>query len=656
MKRIVKLTSILLCLVMVATVFSMPVTASGVEGVTITDDFGTGDSPIAASGSDDFGVGTGPVIASASDDFGEGTPPDGMVSYWRMDEGTGEIVEDTSNGNDGIMVPSSITPTWTNGQIDDALYFDGVNDYVDFGDASSFSFGDGTDDNPFTLSAWIKTTGSPASFAGIISKDLDYPNREYTLGMLPSGKLRIFIKDQGGNNQQSIDSTNSVTDDFWHFVVATYDGRGGSNAADGLNLYIDGALETPTNVIKQTYTAMKDTGAPLRIGKYANSPNLHFKGDIDEFTLWDKSLTLGEIQNLYSDGQGGTEIIPGVNTLGIWHLNEGTGSFTVDSTTNNNHGSLEPGNSPAWADGKVGSGLRFDGIDDYVIIGAKDDLRPGTGDFSGAAWIKSYPAAGWHSIISDRAAGNPKEGYNFYLYQGKLWILLEDSTFVRKQYCSVNSYDDNQWYHVAFTWDASTETLKLFVDGSELTPNIISDASIGDVSPSTSVSIGSQIGGYNTFFNGFIDEVAIWDQALSADEILQDYNSGLVGKGYNYITASDDFEDGDLVGWTAVTGTWSVVDEGGNKVVDQSGIGSGVSSPVLVNDVISDAPSKFTLSASVRLASGNNAGLLFNYQDQSNFYFVSMSEKTGHSLTYWLMEVSSLEGLMLTFTVVKLAS
>jgi hypothetical protein len=75
-----------------------------------------------------------------------------LISHWKLDEGSGSTTYDSVGDNDGTIYGA----TWTSGQIEGALSFDGVDDYVDIGDKASLDFG--MDD--FTLSAWIKTSMS----------------------------------------------------------------------------------------------------------------------------------------------------------------------------------------------------------------------------------------------------------------------------------------------------------------------------------------------------------------------------------------------------------------------------------------------------------------------------------------------------------------
>jgi len=80
--------------------------------------------------------------------------PDGMVSYWKFDEDSGDTAYDSVSNNDGTIYEA----TRTTGQVDDALSFDGVDDYVQAPHDPSFNiFGDGIgNDTAGSVAAWIK--------------------------------------------------------------------------------------------------------------------------------------------------------------------------------------------------------------------------------------------------------------------------------------------------------------------------------------------------------------------------------------------------------------------------------------------------------------------------------------------------------------------
>jgi hypothetical protein len=190
-----------------------------------------------------------------------------------------------------------------------------VDDYIDCGDSDNLSFGNGTTDSPFSISAWVKLNLLSGN-STIVSKDLGGVLREYALFVLPTGKIRIFLKSQAGNNQQSIDSTTALLTGQWYHIGCTYNGVGGNDAADGLTLYVNGSAETPTNVSKQAYVAMSNTTADFRIGKYSTG-NL-MKGSTDEVAVFNSELSASDINTIY--GGGTPSAITGANAY--WKMGE----------------------------------------------------------------------------------------------------------------------------------------------------------------------------------------------------------------------------------------------------------------------------------------------------------------------------------------------
>ncbi|MFC1576118.1 LamG domain-containing protein, partial [Candidatus Omnitrophota bacterium] len=143
-------------------------------------------------------------------------------------------------------------------------------------------------DEPFSVSAWIYRTGEDTTFSGIVAKDQGSPNREWCLGYdVDNDEIRFFIKSQGTDIQQSIDSTTKIELNQWYHVVATYNAN---ESYTGIQIYINGQTETPKDPYNQSYVAMSDTTSPLTIGRYFNSDNRAWIGAIDEVAIWDRAL------------------------------------------------------------------------------------------------------------------------------------------------------------------------------------------------------------------------------------------------------------------------------------------------------------------------------------------------------------------------------
>jgi len=203
---------------------------------------------------------------------------------------------------------NKITGTYTNGstlQLTKPISFnlDGTDDYINCGDSNIFSFGDGSNDSPFSLNVWVNWDDLD-NYTCLISKDAGGSNREWALLENGSNKIRIFIKNQGGNNQQSIDSTTTYSTGQWYNITATYDGRGGNTAYQGLSLYTNGNLETVSANQASTYTAMSNTSANLEIGRYYNDNLYCINAQIGPTQIYNRALSASEVLFNYNGLKG----------------------------------------------------------------------------------------------------------------------------------------------------------------------------------------------------------------------------------------------------------------------------------------------------------------------------------------------------------------
>ena len=192
--------------------------------------------------------------------------------------------------------------------------------------------------------------------------------------------------------------------------------------------------------------------------------------------------------------------------------------------------------------------LSFDGSDDYVEIAANNVLNP-TGDYTVAAWFKqegenSNEVAGinndYQSIITSRSvSGKTVHGYMMYLRSStnalEYWKGTNDnSSFVKNETTSLSTWKANGggdpgtpgWNYYVIRFNGSNQT-DLFLDGA-LIKSITSELTMNLQNTSRPVRIGA--GNTNItpkyWFNGKIDDVAIWDEALTDAEISALYNSG----------------------------------------------------------------------------------------------------------------------------------
>ncbi len=194
----------------------------------------------------------------------------------------------------------------------------------------------------------------------------------------------------------------------------------------------------------------------------------------------------------------------------------------------------------AWAeltDGLIaicpsGTSLEFDGRNDYVNCGSGVAFPTGNSDRTLMAWIKTT-GTGYRQIISYGTADHSRAmtlGQN----SGRVFV----SSWGAPQYATSNfSINDGNWHHIAFVLDSQIG--KVYVNG------VLKDSR--PFSPNTTPGqskIGSRLDGATEFFNGLIDEVAIYNGALSAEEIQATMHTKLNGDEPGLL-AYWDFDDGE---------------------------------------------------------------------------------------------------------------
>ncbi|MHC4635408.1 MAG: LamG-like jellyroll fold domain-containing protein, partial [Planctomycetota bacterium] len=226
-----------------------------------------------------------------------------IIAHWLCNDNaaTTNVLDDDGNTHDGTLIGANTEDVTTtdeegtaNGAFDLAdTYWIRVNDHDDF------SFGDGTNDNPFTLLVWLNYSSS-GTWQYIINKydEVAPENREWLLAIktADSDKIYFQIYDESADKVAKFISSDSVTEG-WHFIVATYQGNGGSNAADGLDVYLDWIKQKGVRTTESGYIAMENGSSRVDLG--ANDAGSHIIEDkIHNIAILNRALTYSEIASL----------------------------------------------------------------------------------------------------------------------------------------------------------------------------------------------------------------------------------------------------------------------------------------------------------------------------------------------------------------------
>ena len=202
-------------------------------------------------------------------------------------------------------------------------------------------------------------------------------------------------------------------------------------------------------------------------------------------------------------------------------LDEGEGNITKDLSGKGNDGVLE--DNATWTqDGKVGKAISFDGEESHVDCG-NDEIFDITDEITLEAWVKpnEEPAREWIGIVCKHGcyklrqdtSGNGK--FYGFVYTGGVW----------DPFCiSTTEPEVGKWYHAAFTYDGEEE--KIYING--VLENTVPRTGKIDVTGESNLAIGADRGGLTRVFNGTVDEVAVYNRALSEAEINKDMKDGVM--------------------------------------------------------------------------------------------------------------------------------
>ena len=220
----------------------------------------------------------------------------GMTEQNLVNNNVSVLNGESSGMNSTNLVTSNISRTQPYSNY--SFNFDsGQSDYFNCGDADIFSFVGATNDEPFSVSAWVNfddVTGN----RGIIGKYGTTDTRREWLFYIAGSQLRLLLR-RGASYRAKTGGTTFVAN-TWYHLLGTYDGRGGDDADNGIKLYVNGLAETLTDLNNGNYIGMQNTVEPVDIGRFNNTA--YIDGKISNTALFDRVLTEDEILNIYNNG------------------------------------------------------------------------------------------------------------------------------------------------------------------------------------------------------------------------------------------------------------------------------------------------------------------------------------------------------------------
>ncbi len=200
--------------------------------------------------------------------------------------------------------------------------------------------------------------------------------------------------------------------------------------------------------------------------------------------------------------------------------------------------------------------LSFNGTNEYVSVPFDSTMNP-SGDFSVSAWVKLTNSNKYRSAVTSRSEtvnGNQTGGYMLYVSSANRWQFWNGHGSTEGYWAQVNASErivQNTWHMQTVTYDHSSTTMKLYVDGVFLEENT-SESLLANTDKPLYIGAGRTNKHPHDalppdfYFNGRIDDVAIWNTTLSAAEIVQLYNSGetlYAGDNYGDYTSAGSLQE-----------------------------------------------------------------------------------------------------------------
>jgi hypothetical protein len=438
----------------------------------------------------------------------------GLVGWWKMD---GNLKDSTPNGNNATGTSTTFAAD-RKATSSSAVSFNGTSSTVLIPSTTKIK-----PTTAVTVSTWMNAASLTSSTAGALvstSQSGGYAIRILgnTANVCAAGMLSFSVNVAGTYYATCYARTNFSVG-TWYLITGTYDGA-------NLNLYVNGSLVNSvslTGVMQES-----NSSTPVCLGAEAQLPTAcslqYFNGSLDDVRIYSRALSQYEIQkqyrqynsqiNLNTSPSSATSVNLGRGLIGYWSLN----GDAKDATPYSNNGAVSGATLTTDYKGRASSA--------YAFVGASNNnialpSNYNTSTMTVAAWVKSTSNTASETAVSRYTTGSDVDG---------AWILGMSTVTGRYRFRVVvggsvlapscpTVYTANTWHHLVGTYNGSLAAIS--IDGTECAFSSLS-GSLPNLA--TNVKIGARSGN-DTGWTGSIDDVRIWNRALSVTEVQALYGS-----------------------------------------------------------------------------------------------------------------------------------
>ena len=484
----------------------------------------------------DMNMGLSQALGDVDDHDSEGFGGNPPVGWWKLDENTGQSAYDSSGNGNAIILGSSGSveasdPTWAKGITGTALDFDDSNadDEANAADSTSLR----SPSTALTMAFWFRRDGNTGNYTWLAGKNYDTPSGHASYALRQQGtlhgQLEAMIRVSGSLSVTTLSNATSLN--TWYFGVVRW--TSGENLT--LDIYnANGSLFHSVQTAGTVSGTIDYAAQPFWLGRNESGGNW-WSGPIDDVKIYDYKRTNAQIH--YDLNRGAP--------IAHYRFDECQGTTAYNSARNANgqaagmNGTITPGagtytsagtcgsgsESEMWnagTTGKYNSSLDFDGSDDVVDLDNPTALQL-TGAMTISAWV-NFDALTQNSRIITKSGSGGQRGWELNIEDSddtpRFNISTNGTTTIEA--VSTKPLTTGNWVHLAGVYEPST-AIRLYRNG-VLDNSYTTSVPATQFNSSNDVLIGSRSACGNCFMNGKIDDVRIYNYALTPLQVQKLFN------------------------------------------------------------------------------------------------------------------------------------
>ncbi|MBP2472188.1 hypothetical protein JOF53_001060 [Crossiella equi] len=445
------------------------------------------------------------------------------VQHWRLDGAVPAttVPDALGRGSTGTFTQGPVS--WTEGRDQDALLFDGRDGHVGFGPKSTVHTGDS-----FSVSAWVRLDRLDGPWQTAVSQRVDGGSGSsfYLQYRTNPSRWAFTMPEEDKDNflGDRAEADVPVRQGVWTHLVGVYDAA----AEVQLKIYVDGRFAGAAKHTKRWHRA-----GEVQIGRaqFNRAETDHWQGAIDDVRIYHRVLSDGRINPADKVADGSdihTLATKPAKEAGLWAAEESAGNLAADTSGNYRGATLHGG--AAWGTGKLGSGLRLDGVDDHLSTAGPAVRTDQSFTVSGWARVDSLGAESMTMVSQDGThASGFSLGYDGARGRWAFGMSRADTTgAVQDLALDTEAPRPGEWTHLAGRYDAAAEEIRIFVNGRPGGVQRFRPA--GNAEGPLRIGRAQQDGGPVRHWRGELDELRVTAGLRTEHQFVEEHKHPAIGR------------------------------------------------------------------------------------------------------------------------------